>query len=439
MHTPPGGPPRRFLLATLGSLGDLHPYLAIGRELRARGHAVTLASHAFYRPRAEREGLAFVALPPDMTPGPATDRLIAQAMEGGRASEFVLRGLVLPHLAEQARALAPAVDAADVLLGHPLSFAVPPLAERARKPWASVALQPVLMGSARDASAYPDRVALHALLRRSPALMRGFLALGRVATRGWLRPVDDLRAELGLPASKAHPMFEGLFSPWLHLVLFSSALARPAADWPPQARQVGFAFHDRGDGGAGLTPRTQAFLARHASPVVFTLGSSAVRTARDFYRVSAEAARRLGRPALLVTDDATVAGGGADSLASERVGVTGYEPYGELFARAAAVVHQGGAGTTGQVLRAGKPMLVVPFAHDQPDHALRISRAGLGRWIPRGRYQAARVARELAALLDTPVYAERARVAAGIVAGEPGARGAADWLEDLARNASQGS
>jgi UDP:flavonoid glycosyltransferase YjiC (YdhE family) len=429
----------RFLLATLGSLGDLHPFLATARALVARGHAVTLASHPAYRARAEREGLAFVALPPDMHPGEATDRLVAQAMEGPRASEFVVRGLILPYLDAQFRALESPVAEADVLLAHPLTMALPLLAELAAKPWASVALQPIFMASALDLSAYPGALALHGLLRRSPALARAFLALGRRLTRPWMTPVDALRRSAGLPPTRAHPMFEGGISPWLHLALFSRVLAAPAPDWPTSTRQVGCAFYDRGEGEARLSEATVAFLARHPSPLVFTLGSSAVRTARDFFAASAAAAARLGRPAVLVTDDATVASGALRGLARADLRVAGYEPYGLLFPHAAAIVHQGGAGTTGQVLRAGRPMLVVPFAHDQPDHARRMARAGLGRFVPRERYDAARAWRELALLLADPACAARAKAAADVVAGEPGALGAALALEDLVQNAKRGA
>jgi UDP:flavonoid glycosyltransferase YjiC (YdhE family) len=400
---------------------------------------VTLASHSFYRGRAEREGFNFVALPPDMTPGPETDRLVVRAMEGRGASEYVLRELVLPHLGTQMRALEGPARAADVLVGHTLTFALPPLAERERKPWASVVLQPVLMGSVHDPSAFPGALWLHGLKRRSPGVSRAFLALGRAMTRPWMAPVDALRREMGLPKAHRHPLFEGACSRDLHLVLFSRALAAPARDWPASARQPGFAFYDRGEGEARLSDAAEAFLARHPDPLVFTLGSSAVRTARDFFATGAAAAARLGRPAVLVTDDATLAAGSEGALASAATLVTGYEPYGQLFARAAAIVHQGGAGTTGQALRAGRPMLIVPFAHDQPDNALRLARAGIARWVPRSRFGAARAATELARLLGDASYAARAQAAAAVVADEPGAAGAADALEALMQRSKSGA
>jgi UDP:flavonoid glycosyltransferase YjiC (YdhE family) len=107
-------------------------------------------------------------------------------------------------------------------------------------------------------------------------------------------------------------------------------------------------------------------------------------------------------------------------------------PHQLLFPRAAAVVHQGGIGTTGQALRAGHPTLIVPHAHDQPDNAFRVSNLGVSRTVFPGGYKAARVAKVVERLLLDPQYAERAKEVASVVSAEGGAEAAADALERLA-------
>jgi UDP:flavonoid glycosyltransferase YjiC (YdhE family) len=82
-----------------------------------------------------------------------------------------------------------------------------------------------------------------------------------------------------------------------------------------------------------------------------------------------------------------------------------YAPHHLLFPRAAVIVHHGGVGTTGQALRAGRPALVVPHAHDQPDNGLRVARLGAGRVLDARRYTAARAEAQLRALLEEPSYA----------------------------------
>jgi UDP:flavonoid glycosyltransferase YjiC (YdhE family) len=106
-------------------------------------------------------------------------------------------------------------------------------------------------------------------------------------------------------------------------------------------------------------------------------------------------------------------------------------PHDALFPRSAAVVHQGGIGTTGQALRAGKPTLIVPHAHDQPDNAFRAARTGGARICYPTQYRAKRVAAELRALLEDSSYAERAEGTARIVRSENGVDAAVQEILNL--------
>jgi UDP:flavonoid glycosyltransferase YjiC (YdhE family) len=106
-----------------------------------------------------------------------------------------------------------------------------------------------------------------------------------------------------------------------------------------------------------------------------------------------------------------------------------YAPYSMILPRAAAIVHQGGVGTTAQALRAGVPTLIVPFSHDQPDNAARVARLGVGRTLRRKHYTAARAAKELDRLLTDGRYARRAAEIGRQIRSEDGARNAAKAIE----------
>jgi UDP:flavonoid glycosyltransferase YjiC (YdhE family) len=128
----------------------------------------------------------------------------------------------------------------------------------------------------------------------------------------------------------------------------------------------------------------QQFLDSGPPPIVFTLGSAAVHLARDFYVQAAAAAQLLGRRAILL-----LGRNPAPPHLPSTILPWNYLPYARIFPSAAAIVHQGGVGTTAQALRAGRPMLVMPFAHDQFDNARRVthsasakSRAGNSRRSP---------------------------------------------------------
>jgi UDP:flavonoid glycosyltransferase YjiC (YdhE family) len=105
-----------------------------------------------------------------------------------------------------------------------------------------------------------------------------------------------------------------------------------------------------------------------------------------------------------------------------------------MFPRAAAIVHQGGIGTTAEALRSGRPMLVVPYAHDQPDNAARAVRLGLARRIPRARYDDARAAAVLRELLADSRAIERAAEVGARIRGANGAETAAVAIAELARS-----
>jgi rhamnosyltransferase subunit B len=149
---------------------------------------------------------------------------------------------------------------------------------------------------------------------------------------------------------------------------------------------------------------------------------------RDFYHQSAAAAALLRRRAVLLT--------GANpgpAPVPKNVVCYDYIGFSDLFPSAAAIVHQGGVGTTAQAMRAGCPMLVMPYGFDQPDNGARISRLGLGKVISRRNYSAARVARLLGELLDDPEYRRNAVNVRASIQKENGASAACDALQRLLR------
>jgi UDP:flavonoid glycosyltransferase YjiC (YdhE family) len=213
--------------------------------------------------------------------------------------------------------------------------------------------------------------------------------------------------------------------------MFSRVLAKPQPDWPPNTRITGHVFYD-GSGRDGLSPDLERFLASGPAPVVFTLGTGVVGkgpAADSFYRESLKAVRILKLRSLFLV--------GKDPKSRlpvplpKGVAAVDHAPFSKLFPRAAAVVHQGGIGTIGQVLRSGRPQLVVPFAGDQPDNALRVQRLGSAEVLYPRQYTAPRAARLLGDLLGESEYARRAGEVARRVRSEDGVSDACDAIEEL--------
>jgi len=317
---------------------------------------------------------------------------------------------------------------ADLIVGHAIAFATPTVAEYLKKPWVSIALQPSIFLSAHDPAAISGAPFLTPLFSLGPRFARLFLRFARSVVRRWGAPLNVLRAKLGLSRLR-NPLLDDMFSSYGTQAWFSSVLARPQKDWPARTAITGFPFYDKLEPGQGLGPALAQFLDAGPAPVVFTLGSSAVFDAGEFYAESLAAVRKTGcRAVLLIGRDPRNKPFGR---VPDTVFVTEYAPYSELLPRATATVHQGGVGTTAQALRAGKPMIVVPFSHDQPDNGRRVKRLGVARVIPRSGYRADRVARELKMLL-TPEYASSARATACEMEREDGVAAACEGLERVA-------
>ena len=417
----------RILITSWGSYGDVYPYVGLALALEGRGHRVALAMPEFYRPLVERLGFAFHPVGPFIDP---TDHAtIARLMDPVKGTEALVSGLLIPSLrADYAGLDAVAASGIDLIVTHPITFAGPIVAQARRIPWVSTVLAPISFFSATDLPALPAAPRLVHLRRLGSWVGRATGWLARRATAPWMEPVQSLRADAGLSRSP-HPLFEGQFSPTLTLAMFSKVLGLPQPDWPPRVVTTGFVFYNGPD---PLDPLVEAFLAAGDPPIVFTLGSSAVGAAGSFYEESARAVARLGVRAVLLT-------GGFEqnrprSGVSKDVLVVDSAPHQLLMPRARAVVHQVGIGTTGQALRAGCPMLVVPYGHDQPDNAFRVTTLGVARTVPPSAYRERRVARELDLLLTDPTYRARAAETAAIVRSEGGADAAADAIEGALRS-----
>jgi len=202
-------------------------------------------------------------------------------------------------------------------------------------------------------------------------------------------------------------------------------MAEPERDWPPQTLMSGFAFYDQADHGQGLDPDLERFLDSGPPPIVFTLGSAAVMQAGTFYKESLAAVRHLGCRAVLLAGDNSI-----PEPLPPGTAVFSYAPFSKILPRASVVVHPGGIGMTAQALVAGRPMLVVPYAFDQPDNAARVERLGMARVISRKNYKARQVTAEVDRLLSNTSYGTAALEIGRRIAEEDGVRSACDAIEN---------
>jgi rhamnosyltransferase subunit B len=376
------------VLVTIGSAGDLFPFLRMAIALQGAGHRVTFLGPAPHEPWVSEVGLRFVGLPVDT--GVLDDPDLWDPQRGFGVVWRATR----PAMAELpgfVQALAPGEPC--VLLAHPLALPEADLC-RALRPGLKIAaawLAPSNLPTVHDPLTIGPLRIPHWVPRRARRWLWQRLGAALIDPVA-LPDLNAARAAVGL-APVASLLGHIVSVPDLSVLLFPEWFASDQPDWPTPRYRTGFPLYDQHPG-ASLSGELSDFLAAGERPLVFTPGTGN-RQAVHFFQCALDAALRLRRRAIFLTAH-------RDQLpASLPPGVLwqDYAPLRVLLPRVDALVHHGGIGTTAEALCAGVPQLVVPFAHDQFDNADRVEALKAGLRLPASRLTGLRLTRQLHALL----------------------------------------
>lgn len=422
----------RVLILTLGSRGDIEPFVALAKGLAARGHVPSLCAPASFAASIRAHAVdnrdmddGFVAL--------------ARSLEGQAAFEDMgqlygalktvirlmpkadaLQDLLLNDAWQAAESVRP-----DVIVFHAKLPGALDIAEALDVPAVMAPLFPQFVPtSAFPTLGFPD-------LPLGPGYRRAtYRVMHAIAARIGMGPVRRLRSNLGLGARPEGmgPMTDhrGRAVPVLHG--FSPLLCPRPADWPDSARVTG--HWPLAASGAGLATLLRDFLDDGTPPVYVGFGSMA---GRDPERAASEVVAALRQ----VRCRGILAGGWGGLAPVEPAGDLLFiesAPHDALFPHVAAVVHHGGAGTTHAGLRAGRPSLLCPFFGDQPFWGRRVEALGVGpAAIPQRSLNAPRLAHALQLLVADAGMRQRAATLGEALAQENGVATAVSMLERVAR------
>ena len=337
------------LLVTLGSDGDLYPFIGIGAALRARGWRVAVISSNPNEKAVVQAGLDYVRVVPDAAAIPSLTLRDLANLGGWRelGDRAVMRPLlrwVFPRWRKLARSssvlplLRPVYEAvaarftpgSTVVAAHPLALGARVAHDALGVPLASVLTYPAYLRSVHRPPVWPPLV-LPTWLPLNGRRAAYHLADALVFDRLLQGPLNAFRARLGLPPVY-RPWAEWRFSPQRIIGLFPDWFAAPQPDWPPQTARPGFVRYEQ-NGDEPLSGDLEQYLRDGPAPVVFTAGT-ARRKAGRFFAESAEACRLLGRRGLLVTRFAEL----VPPRLPPGVRHVAYAPFGRLLPRAAAAV-----------------------------------------------------------------------------------------------------
>jgi rhamnosyltransferase subunit B len=405
----------------MGSAGDVHPFIALGAALQARGHRATILTNPIFQALIEAQGIGFL---PVGTAEEANAAIANPELWHLRKGFKVIAQVVVPAIAEIYRLIEKHADSSTVVAFSSLAFGARVAQEKLGIPSASVHLQPSVIRTLADQGMMGNvRLSASRPTWFKQGLFRIIDAL--ILDRRLKAPLNDLRARLGL-APVDRVMHRWVHSPQLVIAFFPEWFAAPQPDWPANTHAVGFPLWDA-DGEAAPLAEAEEFLNAGAAPIVFTPGSAG-STMQRFFKESVKAARQLGLRAMLVTNYPEQ----VPSNLPADIKVFGYLPFSQVLRRAALLVYHGGVGTLAQGIKARIPHLVVPHGYDQFDSGWRVEQLGLGLSIPQSRYRASRVARAIRDILgDTTSAQRRADYASRINSADAVAR-ACGLIEGLA-------
>jgi UDP:flavonoid glycosyltransferase YjiC (YdhE family) len=330
---------------TIGTRGDVQPYIALGLGLKAAGHEVTIATLVEFEALVTAYGLQFDTIRGDF---------LKTAQSGGdqKLSFKLIREWVeMAHetLADEWAS----AQSADVLIYSPAALGGYHIAEKLGIPTFAAFPAPMYSPTREFPSPYFPFTNLGPFNKLSHQfLIKAGPSLYRKPILKWRRDV------LGLPPVKDETILYG--KPVPKLYAFSEAIVPRPADWDETSIVTGYWFLDA-PANWQPDPKLVKFLQEGSTPVYIGFGSMFIGGGKQKTEMVLEALRLAGQRGIL----ATGWGGLTEDNTSKDIFVLDSVPHDWLFPKVAAVVHHGGAGTTGAALRAGKAQVICPFVGDQ--------------------------------------------------------------------------
>lgn len=383
----------KIVVATIGSRGDVQPYVNLAQGLLAAGHNVRLASNPTLGSLAESHGVPFLPVGHPVDMGVEGARLLEKSFDNMWIGLIRVMRLGARLVEEAYPDVFMACQDADLVITSDTGSGVAE-AEKLGKPWISVTLQPARLPVVQDRPQNPATRAISWLL--------GKLFVG---------PTNQFRKRVGAPLVED---ITSMMSKRMILLPVSPSVALPNPKWAKQVRQTGYWFAREIE--SWKPPQALSdFLRAGEKPIAVSLGvmSASGRKATESARIVLDAIRKAKVRAILQGWDQEVL---VSLGAPSSVYCAGSLPHHWLFAQVSAVIHHGGFGTTAAGLRAGVPSIVIPHIIDQYAWGQIVFDLGVGpKFISRGKLTTENLAESIAlALSDTGMRAKAMQVGAAI-------------------------
>lgn len=349
----------KFCILTIGTRGDVQPYIALGLGLKAVGHEVTVSTLKEFKSFVNQYGLFHDNLRGDFLK-------VAQSTIGENGGNQFQRIRQYVEMAKDTLTDEWAsAQKADVLIYNPAAIGGFHVAEKLNIPTFAAFPTPLYSPTKEFPNPF---LPFHNLGPFNKLSHKFFAKLGPVMYRN---PINQFRKDvLGLPSAKGENILHD--KPITKLYAYSEAIVPRPADWDESSIVTGYWFLDAPTSWQP-DPELVKFFQEGSTPVYIGFGSMFIGGGKQKTEIVLEALRLAGQRGVI----ATGWGGLTKENKSNDIFVLDAVPHDWLFPKVAAIIHHGGAGTTGAALRAGKPQIICPFVGDQFFWGRRVADLGI--------------------------------------------------------------
>jgi len=409
---------------TLGTRGDVQPYVALGKELVREGHRAVICAGESFRRLVESSGVGFVPMTSDLMAIAATPEgkaILEHPLKNFRLALRYNKEVINPAYRRTLEEFYAAARGADIIVYHPKALGAVDIAIKLDIPCVSMPPVPVTYPICEFANPAVTTKNLGGWLNKAT------YRVNVLAERAQIDVINDFRQKvLRLPKRKAGVYTYSDGEKEIPTVYpLSKALFPEVRSWDGHVFLPGFFFLDSED--ETLPEDVARFLQSGKPPVAVTFSSMPLARPAAFLEKLRDALRATGNRAVFLSGNS-----GIEQESDDLICTVKAAPHRALFPHVKGIIHHGGAGTMAAALRAGKPQLIIPFSVDQPFWAKRLFRLGYSLRPLREREVTAAALAGAFDEMDNPDVFERAQNIAAIISGENAAADTVKFLSGLA-------
>ena len=415
----------RITILTIGSRGDIEPLIELGRRLAENGHSVRVATHENFEELVTEGGLEFFRVA--RSSKEMHDTEAGRGLEKAGANPFVFIKQYFALWKDDLdkllqNAWSACQDAELVMASHIIMDGGFDIAEKLKIPFVFCGFYPCCPTTTFPTTVFPQTLPNWKVINRLSYEIVGILFWVRMR-----KPLNKWRTE----TLKLKPLMKpGVATPAWNRVLslygYSPKLLPKPADWPENCKVTGY-WCSKSESQYAPSQDLLDFLNSGETPICVGFGSMVGDNIEQTTEIVKSAVKKAGQRAVIISGW----GGIADLDLPDNLYFIRAIPHAWLFPRVSLVVHHGGAGTAGAVLRAGIPSVVVPYSGDQFFWGQRIFELGLGsKPLPRRTLCAEDLASAILSVLEDNKMREAAKNVGAEVQAEDGLGNAVTELDN---------